>query len=229
MTPLDWSRIHTVLLDMDGTLLDLHFDNYFWREHVPRRYAERHGMTVAAAKSVLEPRFRAAEGTLDWYCVDYWSRELDLDIAGLKEEVDHLIQVRPDVVDFLVAARRARKRLALVTNAHGKALTLKLRRTGLGRYLDSIVCAHDLGLPKEHAGFWPKLQRHLPFDPLRTLLVDDSLPVLRAARRYGIAHLLAVRRPDSRGPGRETGEFAAVEHFRDILPHTGPAPPEISK
>lgn len=218
MTPLDWSRVHTVLLDMDGTLLDLHFDNHFWREHVPRRYAERRGLSLEQAKAELLPRFRAAEGTLDWYCVDYWSRELDLDIALLKEEVDHLIAVHPGVLDFLTTARRARKRLVLVTNAHNKALTLKLRRTALGRHLDAVVCAHDLGVPKEHAGFWPKLQRHLPFDPLRTLLVDDSLPVLRAARRYGIAHLLAVRRPDSHQPPRGTGEFMAIESFAQIHP-----------
>ena len=32
---LDWTSIDTVLLDMDGTLLDLRFDNWFWQEHVP--------------------------------------------------------------------------------------------------------------------------------------------------------------------------------------------------
>ena len=42
--PLPWPEIHTVLLDMDGTLLDLRFDNHFWRELVPERYAERHGL-----------------------------------------------------------------------------------------------------------------------------------------------------------------------------------------
>ena len=34
----DWRAIDTVLLDMDGTLLDLRFDNYFWLELVPRKY-----------------------------------------------------------------------------------------------------------------------------------------------------------------------------------------------
>ncbi|HBT55971.1 MAG TPA: haloacid dehalogenase, partial [Pseudomonas sp.] len=32
---LNWNAIDTVLLDMDGTLLDLHFDNHFWLEHMP--------------------------------------------------------------------------------------------------------------------------------------------------------------------------------------------------
>ncbi|MCP4043692.1 MAG: haloacid dehalogenase, partial [Gammaproteobacteria bacterium] len=37
MPVINWNSIHTVLLDMDGTLLDLHFDNQFWLEHVPLR------------------------------------------------------------------------------------------------------------------------------------------------------------------------------------------------
>ena len=86
---LNWSLINTVLLDMDGTLLDLHYDNHFWLEHVPRRYAEKHALSLEAAKEALRGRYRQAEGTLDWYCVDYWTRELNLDIALLKEEVDH--------------------------------------------------------------------------------------------------------------------------------------------
>ncbi len=32
-----WSRIDVVCLDMDGTVLDLRFDNRFWLEMLPRR------------------------------------------------------------------------------------------------------------------------------------------------------------------------------------------------
>ncbi len=215
---IDWRQVDTVFLDMDGTLLDLHFDNHFWREHVPRRFAEKHGITLEEAKEELFPRFRRAEGTIDWYCVDYWSRELGLDIALLKEEVDHLIAVHPHVTEFLDAARAAGKRVALVTNAHGKALRLKMERTRLGGHFDALHCAHDFGIPKEDPRFWGRLQEVEPFDPERTLLVDDSLSVLRSARGYGLRWLLAVYRPDTRGPRREVEEFDAIEDFRDLMP-----------
>lgn len=213
-----WTDIDTVLLDMDGTLLDLHYDNHFWLEHVPQRYAERHNLSLAAAKEALRGRYRQVEGTLDWYCVDYWTRELDLDIALLKEEVDHLIGMHPHVLDFLDAVRSHGKRLVLVTNAHGKSLNLKFRRTQLNGHFDSVVCAHDLGLPKEQAGFWDKMQDIEPFEKEKALLIDDSLPVLRAARHYGIGQLLAVRNPDSKLPEKDVGEFAAIRSFREILP-----------
>ena len=215
---VEWSAVSTVFLDMDGTLLDLHYDNHFWLEHVPRRYAEHHAVTLEAAREVLQARYRAVEGTMAWYCVDYWSEQLGLDIALLKQEVEHLIAVHPDVVEFLDAVRGSGRRVVLVTNAHGKSLALKLSRTRLGGHLDGMVCAHDLGLPKEQPAFWERLQSREPFMPESTLLVDDSLPVLRSAARHGIAHLLAVRRPDSRQPPRETAEFQALDGFAELLP-----------
>ncbi len=220
---VDWSRVSTLLLDMDGTLLDLHFDNHFWLEHVPRRYAERHAIPLAAARTLLAERTRAVEGTMAWYCIDYWSEQLDLDIALLKQEVEHLIAVHPDVVPFLDAVRAAGRRAVLVTNAHGKSLELKLRRTRLGGHLDGVVCAHDLGLPKEAPEFWTLLHEVERYDEATSLLVDDSLPVLRSAARHGIAHLLAVRRPDSRQPARAIDEFPAIDGFADLLPFSVPS------
>jgi putative hydrolase of the HAD superfamily len=215
---IDWNKLGTLLLDLDGTLLDLHYDNHFWREHVPRRYAEARRLPLEAAREEILARYRRAEGTLDWYCVDYWSRELDLDIPQLKEEVTHLIAVHPHVIDFLNAVKTLRKRVVLVTNAHGKALAIKFRRTQLGEHFDAVVCAHDLGLPKEHMGFWGRLQKVEPFDKEATLLIDDSLPVLRAASRYGIGQLLTVCQPDSRLPEKDIGEFRAIRSFREIMP-----------
>jgi 5'-nucleotidase len=150
--PFEWDRYDTVLLDMDGTLLDLRFDNFFWQELVPARYAALYGLPHEEAVAVLEPRFAAARGTLEWYCLDHWSRELGLDVAALKREAEDHIDFLPDVPDFLVAIRELRKRVVLVTNAHRGSLAVKLARTGLARYLDAIHSSHDLGLPKEDAG-----------------------------------------------------------------------------
>lgn len=215
-----WENIDTVLLDMDGTLLDLYFDNYFWQEHLPQRYAERKGLTLAQAKAELHPRFEAIQGTMRWYCVDYWSSELGLDVALLKEEVSHLISLHPHVIDFLRAVRDGGRRAVLVTNAHQKSLALKMKQTRLGEHLDAIVCAHDVGIPKEQSRFWGHLRKVQPFEPDRTLLIDDNLAVLASARRYGIGRLLAVRTPDTRHPPRITDDFPALRSFREIMPAT---------
>ena len=218
---LDWGRIGTVLLDMDGTLLDLNFDNHFWQRHVPLRYAQARNLQLAAAHEELQNRYHAKSGTLDWYSVDYWEAELDLDIMRLKEEVAHLIAVHPHVTDFLDAARAMSKRLLLVTNAHHKSLSLKMDRTGLAGYFDQMFTSHELGLAKEDPAFWGRLQQVAPFDPATTLLVDDSLPVLDSAKRFGIAHLVAVLRPDTQLPEKDTGDYAAIDDFRALLRRRG--------
>lgn len=215
---LIWSRIQTVLLDMDGTLLDLRFDNHFWRELVPVRYAERHGLPLARARAEVAARTRLVEGTLAWYCLDYWSRELALDIATLKREIAHLIAVHPHVVEFLNALRVAGKRVVLVTNAHPRSLALKMEKTRLAGHFDVIVCAHDLGLVKEQPEFWPRLREVEPFDPETTLLVDDNLAILRTARAQGIAYLVSVLRPDSADPPKPSGEFPAIHDFSGLRP-----------
>lgn len=215
---INWPDIETVLLDMDGTLLDLNFDNHFWQEHVPLRYAELHGINVEAAKNILFPKFQSAEGTLDWYCVDFWSSELGLDIPKLKKEVNHLIAVHPHVVEFLEAVKSSGRRMLLVTNAHVKALEIKMEQTQLAGHFDHIVVSHELGLPKETHDFWEKLKEIEPYSESSTLLVDDSLPVLRAARDYGIKHLLAVRKPDTQRDEKDVEEFEAIYHFSDIMP-----------
>jgi len=219
---LNWNTIDTVLLDMDGTLLDLNFDNHFWQEFVPLRFAELHDLSLEEAKRQLAPRFKAMEGRLEWYCLDYWSRELSLDIAGLKHELAGLIAVHPHVVDFLEAARNSGKRLILVTNAHRDSLALKMDRTCLHQFFDAIVSSHDLGVAKEQQGFWLTFQQNYRFDKLRTLLVDDSLAVLRSARAFGIANLISIAQPDSRQPKREIIEFPAMEDFRALLPDLHP-------
>jgi len=217
---LPWSLIHTVLLDMDGTLLDLRFDNQFWRELVPARYAERHSLPLDQARAEVAARTQAVEGTLEWYCLDYWTRELALDIVTLKREIDHLIAVHPHVLEFLDALRAGGQRVILVTNAHRQSLTLKMEKTRLAGHFDAIICAHDLGLVKEQPEFWPRLREQEPFDPATTLLVDDHPAILRTAQVYGIAHLVSVLRPDSTHPPKPPGEFPAIHDFSELLPVT---------
>lgn len=214
----DWGRIDTVLLDMDGTLLDLHFDTYFWLQHVPLRYAEMHGLSTEDSRNELLTRYRRAEGTLDWYCVDYWTEQLGLDIPLLKEEVDHLISVRPDVIPFLEALNTVGKRRVLVTNAHGKSLALKMRKTPIGEHLDAVVCAHDIGLAKEQPEFWHRLHDRIGYHRENTLLIDDSLKVLKSADDYGIEHLRAILKPDSQSPPVDADPYIHIDRFSEIQP-----------
>ncbi len=214
---IDWKKIDTVLLDMDGTLLDLNFDNHFWKEFVPLKYAEQQGISKALAKQQLEPQFKSMEGKLEWYCLNYWSHALQLDIAGLKAEISGLIAVLPHVTEFLEKLQQSSQKVLLVTNAHRSSLGLKMEKTCLQPFFDHIISSHDLGIPKEHAEFWGLLQQQQPFDKQTTLLIDDSLAVLNSARLFGIAHLISVSKPDSKQPKKNITDYPAIEDFRELM------------
>jgi len=214
---IDWNLIDTVLLDMDGTLLDLHFDNYFWLEHLPAEYARRNNLPLAEAHERLKEYFTAHEGTLNWYCLDHWSAALKLNVGELKREVQHKIQIRPFVEGFLTSLRAMNKKLVLITNAHQEALSLKLEVTNINRWLDVVISSHQFKYPKEHQRFWQMLAEVEHFNPERTLFIDDTVRILHAAREFGIRHLLCVHQPDSQKP-RRIDEFPAIDHFDEIMP-----------
>ena len=217
MTALPWRDIDTVLLDMDGTLLDLHYDNHFWLEHLPQRYAELHGISRAMAELELMPLFERNAGQLKWYCLDFWSAELKIPVRELKLETADLIALRPDADTFLAAIKKAGKRVILITNAHRDSLSLKLERIELAPYFERLISSHDYGFPKESPQFWDALHADTGFDPARSLFIDDTLPILRSARDYGVRHLLAVKQPDSKKGPKDTEEFAALGDYRDLL------------
>ncbi len=216
MATPDLEDVDTVLLDLDGTLLDLHFDNHFWLEYVPVCYARQHQLPMERAHDFLMQRYNEVKGSLDWYCIEFWTRELGLDIEQLKREVAHKIAVHPFVHDFLQSARKQGKRVVLVTNAHPAALSIKMEKTELVKYFDQIVTSQVLGLAKEQDGFWENLQTVDRYDPDRTLLIDDNHEVLECAERYGIRHLLAIHRPDGKGDEKSHDRYHHLKSFEEI-------------
>ncbi len=216
--PPDWSAIDTVCLDMDGTVLDLSFDSLFWLELLPRRWAEAHGVPPEEAIARLRALFDAKRGTLEWYCIDHWSEQLDFDVAALKAELSGHVRYLPGALKFLGTVSGFGKRRLLTTNAHPTSLAVKGRRTGLAEHFDALVSSHEFGVPKEDPGYWQRLAERHAVEPVRTLFVDDSPAVLEAARAAGVRTIFQLRRPDSTLPPRERlPGFAAIESLAELL------------
>lgn len=219
---IDWRQIDMVLLDMDGTLLDLHFDNYFWLRYLPERYAAKHHISFEESAAELKARYRAQIGHLNWYCLNFWSQELELDILALKKDIQHLIAYRPKAEAFLAYLKQTGKQRILLTNAHPDALQLKLRQTRLSQQVDKLYSSHLFNLPKEDQQFWPRFIQKEPLALAHTLLIDDSEAVLDNARAFGFVHLLSVRQPDSQQvPKDMPNQYPALNCFSDILPQDG--------
>ena len=207
----------TLMLDMDGTILDLAYDNYMWFEHIPAEYARRKNIDESEARAVLMEKTSRLRGKLEWYCLDHWSAELDLDVAGLHREQDHRIGFLPGAREFLETVVDRNVRLLLVTNSHRDTLAIKTEVTGVVDYFHAVYTSHEIGHAKEDQPYWQAVHDAEAFDPATTLFVDDNPEVLASARDYGIGMLLNVVRPDSRRPARRNGEFAAIESVSALL------------
>lgn len=213
-----WSSgIKHVLLDMDGTLLDKYFDDYFWEHLVPEKYAEKHCMTFGRAKEELLKKYKHHEGTLNWTDIDFWSNELNLDIPALKEQIRHLIEVHPHVEDFLRQLKRHRKKVFLATNAHFKVLDLKMKKTNLGIHFDKCITSFEMGAPKEDPAFWRRAEKELGFDKEKALFIDDTEEILKTAKKFGIRYILYKTRTNSKIAPKESAEFPTVHDFKELL------------
>jgi 5'-nucleotidase len=214
---IDWRQIDTILLDMDGTLLDRHYDDYFWIQFVPENYALNHDLSLEEAQQKLHARFRALRGTLEWTNLDFWSRELGLDIPALKLQVEELIAIHPHVPEFLQHLREKGRAIHLVTNAHPKTLEIKMRKTGIRNRFDRLICAEEVGAAKEQPDFWNRLEKIIPYDRERTMLADDTEAVLDSALRGGLRHLIFVARPSSRAAIQYSATYPSIDYFDEII------------
>lgn len=215
---LNWSEIDTLLLDMDGTLLDLHYDNQFWTQRLPEHYALYHSVPTSEATARIELHLKQVAGTLNWYCLDYWQETLQLPIRELKGRYVDLIKIREDVPPFLTEARQAGKTIILLTNAHPDALTLKNQHTPLASLCDRQYSTHEFGACKEEQLLWQRLHQKEAFNPARSLFIDDGEPILDAAKMFGIEHLLGVRNPDSTQPHKAFSRHRSFDNYGQLRP-----------
>ena len=210
-----------ILLDMDGTLLDLRYDDQFWDQFLPNAYAAHHGIDHETARADVAARLTAARGTLTWYNIDHWSEELGVNILQLKREYSGLIRYRPGTLDFLQRARSLAIPTVLATNAHPDLVEFKmtaLHEQGLpfSSFFDAIVTSHQYQAPKESVDFWSALQNDQSFDPKAALFVDDNLAVLKAATTFGIGRCIAVDQPDLSKPPIAVTDYESVTSLDEI-------------
>ena len=215
---IDWQKIDTILLDLDGTLLDLNFDLHFWLEYLPLVYSEKHNISHQEAKNIIRPMLNAEMGKLSWYCLDYWQDKFDMDIIQLKQNISHLIQVLPHVEEFLKQAKINNKKVILATNAHRKTIKLKMSIAPLEGYFDDIISPHDYGFAKQEQGFWSQLVAELNLNKERTIFFDDALDVLKSARQSEIKHIVAISKPSSQKKSKTLPGFVNIVDFSEILP-----------
>ena len=214
---IDWRSIDDVLLDMDGTLLDLHYDATFWLNNVHSIVANLTGEPEHVIQERFHRELKKHEGTLAWYCTDYWADFFGIDLIEAKQQLAHLIRFRPHAEQFLNVLNSLPLRTLIATNAHPDVIQLKLNVVPLEDMVDGIVSSHQYGVAKEHPDFWRALFDEYAINPDRALFMDDSSKVLDAADRAGVREVIEIRHPNLSEPPRSTGK-QGIDDFDVIFP-----------
>lgn len=214
---IDWHEIDDVLLDMDGTLLDRHFDNFFFEEELPRRYAALQKLSFAESRERLLAMYRSVEGELAWTDLRYWTERVGIDVVAMHKELDHMIGFLPGAEAFLREVKRRGKRITIVTNAHRAGVDVKTAKTGLHRQVDRIVDAFEVGYLKMRQEYWPTCQQLVEFEPKRSLYIDDDESCLMAAQQFGIGQIVHSAKSSSQLPPQRSNRFVSVEELSQLM------------
>ena len=213
---IPWDKIKTILLDMDGTLLDLNYDNHVWNHALPEAYAKEHSINLEDARSALITHMQEIHGTIDFYSFNYWTAYTKLDIVELHRGYTELIEFRPGAKAFLNWAKRSNKTTIIATNAHPDSIKIKDEASNISSLVDHVVSSHQYACPKENSSFWQNLKEDYDIDEKKSIFIDDNAPVLDSSKNFGIAYNLIVSRPDSQKPKKTGLPYPAFDHYADI-------------
>ncbi len=161
--------------------------------------------------------YRSVEGELAWTDLHYWTKRVGIDVVAMHQELDHMIGFLPGAEAFLSELRAKGKRITVLTNAHHAGVVVKSAKTGLGRYVDRIVDAFEVGYLKMRPEYWPTCKRLVGFNPARSLYVDDDESCLGAAKQFGIAGIVHSAKSSSQLPPAHSTRFASIEQLSQLV------------
>ena len=210
---MKWDSIETFFLDMDGTRLDLSYDNYFWHKHIPKVYAKINNISYIKSKEIFEKMYKEKQGTLDWYCLNYWSDKLKINLNSELLKTKNKIKIFPGVIDFLLQLKKRNIKIILLTNCPRDMLNVKFNEKKLWGYFDNIISSEDYGFAKETNEFWNYLDKELIYNKKTTVFIDDNQNVLDFAYRHGLKNIIAINFPDSENKKQIIKNYKSIDNI----------------
>lgn len=185
--------IKAVVFDMDGVLIDAKE----WHYDALNRALKLFGVEISRADHLTTFDGLPTRRKLEMLTVtDGLPRELHGFINELKQQYTMEIvnaRCKPMFVHEYALARLHQRglKLAVASNSVRNSVVSMMSKSGLEKYLDTMLSNEDVSKPKPDPEIYLEAMRKLGVSPDQTLIVEDNEHGIRAARASG-AHVLVV-------------------------------------
>jgi len=192
-------KVRFVSLDLDGTIVNRDYVDYFWLELVPTLYAERHGLSLEEAKKEVQRQYdEIGPKDLRWYNPQYWFQRFGLDSGMLSwalEEAGRFVKPYRDALEFVEAAQ-GKAQLVLSTSASREFIGIVFARVPeLAPVFTHVFSStSDFSLPGKPPEFYKAVLKQLEAEPSELVHAgDDEEADYRIPATLGIRAFLVDR------------------------------------
>jgi putative hydrolase of the HAD superfamily len=98
------NKLKIISFDVDGTLVDLEYNNLVWFKEIPQLVAQKKKIGFEESIKLVQDEYnKLGEHNLNWYDIKYWISYFGLGISYKKilEKYEPQIKIFPDVVPTL--------------------------------------------------------------------------------------------------------------------------------
>jgi putative hydrolase of the HAD superfamily len=163
--------LRVISFDVDGTLVDLRFNELIWNEGIPLLYAEKMGIGLEEARKHVKQEYdRVGENRLEWYDIRYWFRYFGLE--GWRELLkSYEVTIYPEV-PWVLNTLTKKYDLIAATNLTREFLDMEMK--DLRNFFKHVFSStSDFKQVKKTIGFYSKICDILQIKPQEMVHVGD--------------------------------------------------------